>query len=388
MKVHLYGNNANMAFNFCDFLRRLNIDSYIYADRFPLAKSDLPQWESPDAERYDWLKYVNVSVKGLLTFRKNERNFLKELKKCDIIHSFGEASQLVRFASKPYLHWTYGYDLDNIPFKSGSPKHLLLANLQRTALKKAGLVIYSMPHQGESVRKLRLSNTLYFPLIPIDTDRYNKIDRESREKIRSSYDCDFLFAHLARQEWVRDEPGQQNKGNDKLFRTFARFIKNTGKKAVMLVADKGRDVDASKRLISELGIDKNIIWILPQPKYQLIKLLSAVDAVFDQFNAGSAGLLVLECMSMGIPTFIYFSPEYESYFKEPPPVINVFTEEEIYNKIIELCTNADMRVKIGLSARNWVIKYFHWELVTRQFIKFYENILNEDTTLGGYTCSA
>jgi glycosyltransferase involved in cell wall biosynthesis len=108
----------------------------------------------------------------------------------------------------------------------------------------------------------------------------------------------------------------------------------------------------------------------------LIKLLSAVDAVFDQFNAGSAGLLVLECMSMGIPTFIYFSPEYEEFFKEPPPVINVFTEDEICNKITELCTNAGMRVNIGLSARNWIIKYFHWELVTKQFIKFYEDILN------------
>ncbi len=375
MKIHLYGNNANMAFNFCRFLRRLNIEACVYVDSFPLVRSDLPEWELPQESRSEWVRYVDVSVKGLLRLRKKERTFLSELKECDLIHSFGEASMLTQFANRPYLHWTYGYDLDNIPFKNGSPKHIILAGIQRKALKKAGLVIYSMPHQRESVEKLRLTNALYFPFIPIETERYRKVDEGSVENIRKKYNCDFLFAHLARQEWVRNEPGQQNKGNDKLFRAFARFVKSDKVNAIMLVAEKGRDVLESKRLITELGIEANVEWIPSLPKDELIRLLSAVDIVFDQFNAGSAGLLVLESMSMEIPTFIYFSREYTSFFKEPPPVINVFTEEEIYNKIIELCKNKERGAHIGHLEREWVKKYFNWDIVTKQFIRCYEDIL-------------
>lgn len=369
-----------MAFNFCRFLRRLNIDAYVYVDSFPLIESDLPDWEFPQESHSEWVRYVDVSVKDLLRFRKRERRFLDELKECDLIHSFGEASMLTQFANRPYLHWTYGYDLDNIPFKNRSLKHIILAGIQRKALRKARIVIYSMPHQRESVEKLRLSNALYFPFIPIETERYKNIKEETAQDIRKEYNCNFLFAHLARQEWVRNEPGQQNKGNDKLFRAFARFVKSDKANAVMLIAEKGRDVLESKRLITELGIEANVRWIPALPKDKLIKLLSAVDIVFDQFNAGSAGLLVLESMAMEIPTFIYFSKEYESFFKEPPPVINVFTEEEIYNKIIKLCKNKKEGAQIGHLAREWVKKYFNWDIVTRQFIKFYSEILNEVTT--------
>jgi len=376
MKIYLYGNNANMAFNFCRFLRRMNIEAYVYVDSFPLAKSDLPEWELPQESRSEWVRYVDVSVKNLLRLRKRERRFLEELKECDLIHSFGEASMLTQFTNKPYLHWTYGYDLDNIPFKSGSLKHIILAAIQRKALREAGLVIYSMPHQRELVERLRLSNSLYFPFIPIDTERYARVRGDTKEDIRKEYNCDFLFAHLARQEWVRNEPGQQNKGNDKLFRAFARLVKSDRVNAVMLIAEKGRDVLESKRLIAELGIESNVEWIPALSKDKLIRFLNAVDIVFDQFNAGSAGLLVLESMSMEIPTFIYFSKEYTSFFEEPPPVINVFTEEDIYNKIIELCKNKEKGIQIGSLAREWVKKYFNWDIVTKQFIKFYGEILN------------
>lgn len=376
MKIHLYGNNANMAFNFCKFLRRKNVEAVVFVDRFPLVESDLPEWESADVSGNDWVKYVDVSIKGLLKLGKNERQFLCELKKCDLIHSFGEASMLTRFASRPYVHWTYGYDLDNMPFKSGSLKHFVLSRLQRGALKKADLIIYSMPHQKESIDKLGLSNARYFPPIPIDTDRYTRISENNIVDIRSKYNCDLLFAHLSRQEWVRNEPGQQNKGNDRLFRAFARFIKQSNKKVIMLVAEKGRDINESKKLITELGIDKNIIWTAPWKKEELIKNLSAVDMVFDQFNAGSAGLLVLECMSIGIPTFIHFGREYESFFAEPPPVVNVSSEDDICNKMLELSQDPDKRRHIGTEAHDWIMKYYHWEKIIDKFIEFYKGVLN------------
>lgn len=377
MKIHLYGNNANMAFNFCRFLRRKNIDATVFVDKHPLSASDLPEWESSDKSGFGCVEYADVSVKGLLMFGGREREFLKKLKKCDLIHSFGEASMLAMFANRPYLHWTHGYDMDNIPFKAGSLKYFILSRLQRAALRRAGMVVYSMPHQRESAEKLGLRNARYFPLIPIDTDRYVKCAADEIRKIRSNYDCDLLFAHLARHEWVRNEPGQQNKGNDRLFRAFTRFVKDTDKKVLMLVAQKGRDLNESRQLISSLGIEKNIRWVPDQPKEGLIKLLSAVDIVFDQFNAGSAGLLVLESMSMGIPVFIHFGHEYEVFFDSLPPVANVFTEDDICAMMHELAQDPAKRRSLGAMAREWVVRHYGWETVTEKFIKLYEEILND-----------
>jgi glycosyltransferase involved in cell wall biosynthesis len=100
-----------------------------------------------------------------------------------------------------------------------------------------------------------------------------------------------------------------------------------------------------------------------------------VDIVFDQFNAGSAGLLVLEAMSMAIPVFIHFGQEYEAFFDSAPPVVNVYSEDEICSRMHELVANVEKRKALGAAARQWVVKHYGWEAVIEKFIKFYEEIL-------------
>lgn len=380
MKINLYGSNANMAYLIAKFLQRKGLNSQVFIDENPLFECNLPFWEEGNnGELPRWVKFVNVDLKRIMLRGSAERRFLNELSECDIIHAIGEAGIWASFTNKPYLYWSYGFDLDILPFKRGGIKNFLLSSLQRRALRKAGLVLYPMPHQARFASRLKLTRSKFFlPMVPIDTEKYSKKNLPSLSKLRESYSCNWLFLHPSRQEWIRDIP--DNKGNDKLFRAFARFVKN-GYDAKMIVFEKGRDVWESKKLIASLNIKNNVIWLKEQNKEDLINLYSISDIVFDQFNIGSPGLITWEALSVGVPTFVYMKEIWKDYAEELPPVINVSTEEEIFSMIFKLCQDKSLCVDIGMRSRDWIEKYFHWEKVIEQYLKYYNEILKPKNVL-------
>ncbi len=375
MKINLYGSNANMAYLIAKLLRRKGLESNVFVDENPLFESNLPYWEEGNTEQLpSWVKFINVDLKRIVVRGHAERKFLNELSECDIIHTIGESAIWAYFTRTPYLYWSYGFDLDILPFKTGSIKNLLLSSLQRRALNKAGLVLYPMPHQTRFVKKLKLSRAIFFlPMVPVDTEKYSKRSSPALSKLRESYECDWLFLHPSRQEWTRYIP--DNKGNDKLFRAFARFVKD-GNNAKMIIFEKGRDVADSKELIMSLDIGNKVIWLNEENKENLINLYSISDIVFDQFNIGSPGLITWEALSIGVPTFVYMKEIWKDYIDELPPVINVSTEEEIFTMISKLCQDRTLRIDIGIRSRNWIMKYFHWERVIEQYIEYYNQILS------------
>lgn len=366
-----------MAYLIAQFLRRKGMDSYAFVDKNPSFECNSPFWEGgADGGLPFWVKTVNVNLGRILFPGRAERKFLKDLSECDIIHVIGEAGIWASFTGRPYLYWSYGFDLDILPFKAGGIKDLLLSYLQRRALKKAGLVLYPMPHQAEFVDRLKLLKAEFFlPMAPIDTERYSRRCSPFLSEMRNSYNCEWLFLHPARQEWTRNIP--DNKGCDKLFRAFARFVRN-GFNAKMIVLEKGRDIKDSKKLITDLNIAGNIIWLKEQDKEKLIDLYSISDIVFDQFNIGSPGLITWEALSVGLPTFVFMKEFWRSRANELPPVINVSTEEEIFSMLNKLCRDKSMLSGIGSRSRAWITKYFHWETVIEQYISYYEAILRRD----------
>ncbi|MDP2923756.1 MAG: glycosyltransferase family 4 protein [Candidatus Omnitrophota bacterium] len=375
MKINLYGSNANMAYLIAKFLRRKGQDANVFVDENPIFECNLPYWEEGNNEKFpSWVKFVNVDLRRIIFRGSAERRFLNELSKCDIIHTIGESAIWASFTGTPYLYWSYGFDLDILPFKRGGIKNFLLSSLQCRTLRKAGLVLYPMPHQARFASRLKLSRSKFFlPMVPVDTQKYSKRNSPALSKLREFYNCDWLFLHPSRQEWMRDIP--DNKGNDKLFMAFAHFVKN-GNNAKMIVFEKGRDIADSKKLIMSLGIGNNVIWLNEQNKEGLINLYSISDIVFDQFNIGSPGLITWEALSIGLPTFVYMKEIWKDYIDELPPVINVSTEEEIFSMISKLCEDKTLRIDIGIRSRDWITKYFHWERVIEQYVEYYNQILS------------
>ncbi|MDP2905297.1 MAG: glycosyltransferase [Candidatus Omnitrophota bacterium] len=376
MKVNLYGNNANMAYVWGGYLKKLGVDVTAFVDKKPYDVYHTPEWEYPDHGRMpDWARVTDISFKRFFIPSANEKKFIRELSDCDLIQTFGEAAVWALRTDKPYVYWSYGYDLDVMPFLKGSIKNFVLSRLARKSLAKAARLIYAMPHQKELVERLGLSNAEFYSPLPIDVDRYAPFDEARRGKLRSQYDADYIFIHLSRHNWVGDMP--DNKGNDRLFTAYRDFIKNTKKKPVLLTVEKGKDVQASKSLIKDLGIEKYVLWLPVINKEKVIELLNIADINFDQFCTGSWGLVMLEAMSVGVPTFIFIHERCKNFYDELPPAINVNTAGDILGKMMEFAESKDRWADIRERSRDWVRRHYHWEVVMKKYIEIYKGIVAE-----------
>ena len=373
MRINLIGNVLNLAFIFGRFLQKKGHQVRVFVDR-NASELYLPHWEFPEFKNKlpEWAEMVDVDLKRLFIRGTKERNFIKKLKQCDIIQAFGESVIWARWTGRPYVFLSYGGDLDILPFDARRIKSFIYAHLLRDALSKAALTLYTMPQQERSIAKLNLTNDRFFPCaVPVDIDRYKPFSQDERKKLRARYDCDFIFFQPARQEWTCHDTN--NKGNDKLFRAFARFIKDGQRKAILIVVEKGRDVDKSKELVRQLGIERYVKWIGPVDKRGLVEILNTADICFDDFAYGFYGLVTLEALSAGVPTFLYFNQNIPG--EEAPPVVNVLSEDQIYEKMMELTAEKDGLKQIGYNSRQWILKYHHAEKVIDRYLSLYKEIL-------------
>jgi len=373
----LIGNILNFAFIFGTFLKKKGHDVRVFIDK-KAPELYLPQWEKPHLKDGlpEWSELVDVDLKKMFTPGKRERDFINKLGNCDIIQSFGESAVWASLTARPYIFSSYGADLDILPFNTGNIKSFIFAHILRKAIKKAGIALYSMPPQEKSVLKLNLTNSRFFPYpIPIDVDKYKPYTQEKKSKLRAKYKADFIFFHPARQEWTCSDTN--NKGNDKLFRGFARFVKNNKRKSILIAVQKGRDVEKTKKLINELRIQEFVKWINPVDKETLVEILNTVDLCFDNFTYGFYGLAALEALSVGVPTFLYL--RYSTLVKTTPPVINVESSEDIYEKITQLVADRGKLDRIGRSSREWVLRNHSGEKVIDRYLNLYKELLNTHT---------
>src|SRR5438270_4631412 len=79
------------------------------------------------------------------------------------------------------------------------------------------------------------------------------------EKIRQKHEL--VVFHHATQIWKNSPDHLSWKGNDKLVRGFAHFVKECQHVAPCLITcERGRDVIETKKLVRELGIEKHVYW--------------------------------------------------------------------------------------------------------------------------------
>jgi glycosyltransferase involved in cell wall biosynthesis len=249
----------------------------------------------------------------------------------------------------------------------------ILSFLERRGIRESSRILI-LPYQTLYLKNLGIKDNKYsYIYCGIETNKYKSIETLLGRAIKEKFDVDFIFFHPTRHEW--GDAKKIDKGNDKLIFAFSRFIKITGKKALLIFIEKGSDIIKSKKMISGLGLQKNVLWLKPMNKKNLIEYYSISDIVFNEFVIGEGiGQIDLESLSVGIPTFRYFK-NYENYYKELPPIINVFTADDIVSEMIRLTDSYDYRVEIGKKSREWILKHHDWDIVTDKYISLYEEIL-------------
>lgn len=375
MKINVVGDVLTMPYSLAKSLKKKNVEIKLFLNSFHIDESYNPVWEDSHLDKTglpDWIETQDVSLLKLCLRKKNERQFLRRLADCDLIHALGESCIWASFTDKPYVFQSYGFDLDYMPFNKGTLKLKILSHLLRRGIRNASQILVS-PYQRTSLEKLGISDSQFsYHYWGIDTNKYKKIDSSLGKEIRDKFKVDLIFFHPTRHEWGSSK--KIDKGNDKLLLAFSNYLKNTEKKALLILIEKGNDASKSKSIINELGLNKNVLWIKQIDKKELIEYYSISDLVFDQFSVGGFGQIFLESMAVGVPTVTYFKG-YEKLYTELPPAINVFSSKEIFAQMVKLSNDPEKRREIGNRSREWMLKYLDWDVISDKYLNCYQEIL-------------
>lgn len=391
-------NTQNNFYIFAKFLRQRGIDASIAIDSsFRIPKEHLPEWHDSNSESLDWIHRLEFPLvmpyRYPFKYLKRWRNLLEIVRKQDIIVCSGYAPIWIHWANKPFIFFSYGSDLDQEAVQgwSGMPRnnftlwqrflHIVIQKQMVWALRKASSTVLS-PYQINTANRLGLKNLHFLPHM-IDTNLFKIMDKEQRikakDEMRNKLNCDLILFHPPRQVWLNRSVADC-KGNDKVFKAFAEFVAIYEKRAKLIVVEKGWDVEASKKLVKELGIEEYVEWIKPVPRTEMYQYYNIADIVLDQFVVGVLTLVSVEAMSCGTPALSYVSKAPEGmFYKDMPPIINVNSVASILAGICSLADNAYFRESIGNQGRKWVEDNCQPDIAIPYFIKLISEALKNQS---------
>jgi hypothetical protein len=184
------------------------------------------------------------------------------------------------------------------------------------------------------------------------------------------------------------------KGNDKFIRSFARFVKEKNPNVVLIMSNKGIDTVASKALVKQLDIDnKYVQWVDDMPKYQLKKYQALPNVVMvdnfwhdrwyerypedkDDVKVGF-GFGCLESLASKSLLMTAFK-NHEFYDGETPPILDAFTEEEIYQRLLQLNEmTIEERNQMRQAGYDFVLKWHEQTKVIHKHIEIIEEAYKE-----------
>ena len=410
MKVHLYGNTLNCAFELTKTLRQKGIDAEMFLDKSSPHEQDFPWWDdkSTSADKLpSWVHYYPVFPNFVFATGQTKQ-MIRDFAKCDVALVSGYGPILAMKAKVPFVFYSIGADLNMIDFVDDFKQLLFntyppflklkkfikiftFGRMQKWALKShANRIIVYMGYQ---FRKYIVGQGLEHKTVkltwPKDVANY-KADPD--EQLNSEYaEYDSVFFMASRQSWtsVWNDP----KGNDKFIRTFARYVKENGPNVILLMAEKGNDLAASKALVRDLEIEGHVRWMQDMPRYQLKKYQAMPNVVmvdgfwhdrwFDRYyedmdsvKAGF-GLNAVETLSSGSLLITAFTDQ-EYYNGETPPVLIAFTEDEIFQRLKQLeAMTDDEREEMRQAGYDFIYKWNEQNHIIDSHIKILKEVCEE-----------
>ncbi len=279
------------------------------------------------------------------------------------------------YATEPIHAMLFATDCPFVAYEHGTMRDIPFANtttgrLLALAYRTAGKVIITNPDVIGSARRLGLRNVRFIPH-PVDETKYRPQPTPLRDQLVDQYQTGLILFAPSRHNWAL-------KGNDRLIRAFSQFWKETSSRPILILCAWGQEVDRSRALIRELGLEKVVVWTAPLNKMKLIEYYNAADVVLDQFTIGTFGTVTPEAMACGKPVVLHFDPTvHEWCYAEMPPVLSAKEEKDILRWMVELDGNPQACARIGQASRAWIEKHHGWELVADRQIEIYRELLQQ-----------
>ncbi len=379
--ILILGNMANDGYNIAKPLYDMGVNVTLGVNNADFGMS-APEWETEEFDEHvdpydlnrkqmikkeppEWIKEFNFTMN--LTFRPRvllsrlieSAKILKMINAYDFAEIQVPFSIISRYARIPHVAYDGGW------IRHFEDRRNRVDRWGEAGYNKADGVILTNPDTFRIAETLPTfkPKRLDFSPFAIPTDHYRKVDVEI-----PFIDKDFFNVFLpSRHVW-------NIKGNDRLFKAFARLVQHHPKSKLYTVAWSD-DFQRSLHLVKSLGILDNVCWLPPMPKPTLIKMYSAVDVVADQFILGSWGTLTPEAWACEAPVLIYYNEDrIKQCFGELPPTPSVQSEDDIFNYLVTLLDKTT-RLDHGRKNREWVSKTHDPVKVAKLHLNIWKEIL-------------
>jgi hypothetical protein len=177
--------------------------------------------------------------------------------------------------------------------------------------------------------------------------------------------------HHARLMWKKNERYSNEehlfstKNSDWLIRAFAALIAARPHIAPRLfIVEYGPDVEATKKLVIELGIREYVTWLPKMARRELMWLLRRVSiGVGEFYNSdcmiwGGTGWETLASGKPLLQAFRFKEREFEEiYGYPPPPMLTVQSQADLLKNLIFAVDYPDKTAEIGVQASKWFDTY-------------------------------
>lgn len=267
-----------------------------------------------------------------------------------------------------YEHGT----LRDIPFEDG-----WLGLVCRLAYKNAPRVFVTNSDVMPSVDRLRLDRRKVcclphaFDDVKLDTFRMNSPSIVPDEALVN-------FFCPSRHHW-RDQDPSLTKGSDLMLRAAAQ-VAAEGHKFRLILVEWGVDLEASKELIRELGLEGFVSWVSPMSKSALWAQYCRSHAVLDQFSLAALGGVGFETLALGRRLITKIDPaQLESFFGRAPPVMPATNQLEIVGSIRAVLVDPLDSAQIGAAGRQWIKDYHSARRIVALQARAYRDMLEEGT---------
>lgn len=234
---------------------------------------------------------------------------------------------------------------------------------QRKGIRNSVSIITGVNSHGE-IKSLEPKGKIFHELIPgFYFPQYEKkeIDKEQvlKRYIPDYQAGDFIVFSQNRQGW-------RWYGNDQLAQGFKKFLaQNKGARAYLLMFEFGWDLGKSKKMIADLKLEENVIWLSKMPRYEVIDIVRSSNVLGNELvplpviQSGS----LMEGFALGIPNIQYrLDDEIENLIDSLPPILNARNPDDIAVHLNKCYNEPDYCRDIGSKAKIWFEKHVNASL--------------------------
>ena len=382
--VALLGNMNNNLSSIARYLEEegYNVELLLFSDDFFYPVEDCYGAFRPNCRRLSW------GTAGDL-IRIPSHKVREELERPDVLIGCGYSPAFGIKARRDIdIFVPYGGDIcEQVSYTPRSigniPVRAVATTMQRLGLGKVKVVHFSERnpvYSGQIERFCPNSERWWegIPMVHLNTYCSPEASKSMDEspvsveirRLRERYR--FIAVSHNRHVWIdkKDQSGN-NKRTDILLKGWAEYIvKQKVRDALLCLFEYGKDLEHSKRLIAELGIEDSVHWWPKSPRRDIMAILTKSDLVFGQFGgAWDACGTVYEALATGRPVITRRNEDqdYSSLYEVLPASEPLEIAEQL-----EWCREHPDQIRaIGERGRKW-----YSESLVKPCLKRYVEYIN------------